>query len=499
MEDNILIINKQASALIKQKNYSGALGMLSKCLALLKPLKESAGLLKLYSITYSNLSILYKETGKIKQSIKCLQKLIEVEKRIPGARYNSVNAYLNICSLYSSSQDHEQALRHGLTGLLMLQKEPNLPDKYVCNLVVAYHNVGVEYEFLNRIDEAADCYEKGWELAKTRLGLSHNLTLSIKNSLVTTANHKPKLPEIPSYRTSSQHAYKRSDFILDSIHTGSTSSGVTESRNINTPRYNNDKKIPMSTIKHLNDKLKYKIDLHTQRNNEKNAATLIQAWWRGIRDRKIYKTIKIKNDIKKAALKAKIAYNEFKTLKAQLAKINLPVINQAKSPEKVSNNKNQLSNLETTKKTPTVNLNAKPKKLFNSPGTRNNNRKNSIEALSVINMNRVKPIDVGTTKNNNFISFKSNTKSRYPNTKQLSNSYITKIIKVQSFIRMCNKKIAYLKMKAATIRIQKNFRKYSCMKLFQAILKSIVLIQNQYRLYKKRSDPKPRPLKSKIY
>ena len=161
MEENITSLNKQAVALLKKKNYSGSFSLLFKSLSILSSAPESITVFKLFSLTFSNLSAAYKETGKNAEAISCLLKLVDIEKRIPENKYNTVNAYLNLCALYSANNDHELALRYGMTGLIILQKEFPLPERYVPNLIIAYHNVGVEYEFLNRIDDAIDCYKKG--------------------------------------------------------------------------------------------------------------------------------------------------------------------------------------------------------------------------------------------------------------------------------------------------------------------------------------------------
>jgi tetratricopeptide (TPR) repeat protein len=289
-----------------------------KCLKLLDSIKDTQVSYPLLSMTYSNFSALYKETGKLKESNKFLLKVIEIEKKFPANKYNSINAYLSLCSNFSLLNEHEIALRNGLTGLMLLQKEFPLPEILVSTTVIAYHNVGVEYEYLSRIQEAVDSYYKGWTLAKSRLGLTHSLTLSIKNSFLASSNSN-KLPGV-TVRTNSQYAYKRADLAEQSIHTGSTSSsGATETRNILTPRLGGNKR----RIARGFDKFKPKIDLITQRNNEKNAAVTIQAWWRGIRQRRIFKKVKMKFQLKKAAVKAQAAYQEFKMLKEQFSKKNI--------------------------------------------------------------------------------------------------------------------------------------------------------------------------------
>ena len=161
MDEIILSNNKQATGYIKSKNYRAAYSLLMNSVKMLKSTKETQNTLKLLSLLYSNLSVLYRETGKTKDSIICLSKIIETEKKIPGVKFNTINAYLTLCSIHSGNNEHDLALRYGLTGLILLQKEFPLPDKYVESMIIAYHNIGVEYEYLNKIKDAVDCYKKG--------------------------------------------------------------------------------------------------------------------------------------------------------------------------------------------------------------------------------------------------------------------------------------------------------------------------------------------------
>ena len=50
-------------------------------------------------------------------------------------------------------------------------------------LAIAYHNIGVEQEFLKRFDQSIISYTKGIEIAERYLGARHSINLTLKDSL----------------------------------------------------------------------------------------------------------------------------------------------------------------------------------------------------------------------------------------------------------------------------------------------------------------------------
>ena len=52
----------------------------------------------------------------------------------------------------------------------------------VAVLAIAYHNIGVEQEFLKRLDQSLHSYRKGVEIAETHLGHEHGITITSKYS-----------------------------------------------------------------------------------------------------------------------------------------------------------------------------------------------------------------------------------------------------------------------------------------------------------------------------
>ena len=79
-----------------------------------------------------------------------------------------------------------------------------LPLDVYCTLVIAYHNVAVEREFLEQWDQAAMAHKQGHEIAEKCLGPAHPLTqtmLSNCNAVLSKAAKKGKTTGPPAVAT----------------------------------------------------------------------------------------------------------------------------------------------------------------------------------------------------------------------------------------------------------------------------------------------------------
>jgi len=86
---------------------------------------------------------------------------------------------------------HEEALSHSMQALILLQEEMilkningNEGDEKVDRtsvLVIAYHNIGVQYEFLHNFEDALNYYNKAVEFSMLLLGADHKITINVKN------------------------------------------------------------------------------------------------------------------------------------------------------------------------------------------------------------------------------------------------------------------------------------------------------------------------------
>ena len=91
--------------------------------------------------------------------------------------------YLNINSIYSAQNLHDKALSYGLKALSLLLAANDKDNNVWTSLIVSYHTVGQEYEFLNRKQEALNVYRNGLDVAKEKLGKNHKLTQSLRKKV----------------------------------------------------------------------------------------------------------------------------------------------------------------------------------------------------------------------------------------------------------------------------------------------------------------------------
>ena len=97
------------------------------------------------------------------------------------------DTHLNLCAILSGIGKHDIAYIHGLKALTFLQSEVyeriqrGDPLKTRCSILcIAYHNLGSELEFLDRMEDALATYKKGIKFAEKYLNSTDTLTVSLK-------------------------------------------------------------------------------------------------------------------------------------------------------------------------------------------------------------------------------------------------------------------------------------------------------------------------------
>ena len=87
-------------------------------------------------------------------------------------------------------------MEHAQSALILLQEElfsgamsgtdgnSGVAQKVdrIAVLAIAYHNIGVEQEFLKRHEQSLHSYRKGVDIAETHLGNDHGITITLRNS-----------------------------------------------------------------------------------------------------------------------------------------------------------------------------------------------------------------------------------------------------------------------------------------------------------------------------
>jgi len=186
--------NLLAMTYLQQGNYDLALELLQKAEILTE--RDQKG----YAVTCNNLACYYRKQGKLRNALKYLQKALKIESGI-GKTVNASDTHLNICAVQSQLGRHSTALAHAQSALILLQEEllhdlkkrkeknesndgkPIKLDR-IAVLAIAYHNVGVEQEFMKKYHESSESYQKGSKIAEKYLGLDHSMTITLKNSCI---------------------------------------------------------------------------------------------------------------------------------------------------------------------------------------------------------------------------------------------------------------------------------------------------------------------------
>ncbi|OMJ89338.1 hypothetical protein SteCoe_8542 [Stentor coeruleus] len=183
LEDFILHLNRDAMNYLKEENFSLALKTLKDADKMLSTLDQNSNL-KLQAITLNNFGCFYKRINKPNVALKYLQRACEKESVEPVENVNLAGTLLNICAIYSQLGKHEMALENGCKALSLVEKCDKSAPNLVSTLIIGYHNTGVEYEFLNNLKHAVECYKTAWQFAIKQLGEGNQLTISIHKSYI---------------------------------------------------------------------------------------------------------------------------------------------------------------------------------------------------------------------------------------------------------------------------------------------------------------------------
>ena len=153
------------------------------------------------AVTYNNLACYYRRQGKLHSALNYMQKALRIESRLERVD-NPADTHLNMCAVLSQLGRHAGALEHerahsaaggalhrcrhrgrlrgGSGGAAPVSQKVDR----VAVLAIAYHNIGVEQEFLKRLDQSLHSYRKGVEIAETHLGHDHGITITIRSSYI---------------------------------------------------------------------------------------------------------------------------------------------------------------------------------------------------------------------------------------------------------------------------------------------------------------------------
>ncbi|KAF1325440.1 Tetratricopeptide repeat-containing domain, partial [Globisporangium splendens] len=207
--------NLLSMSFLQQDNCAVAIDLLKKAEILTKHHPSGK------ATTLNNLACYYRRLGKLHAAMTCLKRALEIEKKLQNVR-NAADTHLNICAVLSQLGKHQNALEQAQEALIILQEEffqskqtspghqegknvgPADAKKKnengetssssqqldrVSVMCIAYHNIGVEQEFLKDYEDSVMSYKKaslstvvGVGLAEQYLGVDHAITTTVRNS-----------------------------------------------------------------------------------------------------------------------------------------------------------------------------------------------------------------------------------------------------------------------------------------------------------------------------
>lgn len=166
---------------------------------------------RMRAITYNNFACLFRKTNKLRNAITYLELALGLEYECLNSNEEDVSVgltvsnpceiHLNICAILSQLNKHELALHHAMKALILIQDEllqitmgPSAADNLESRqtvMVIALHNIAVEYEYLKQFQSALLTYQKARDFAVKLLGDSHPFSIKMDNVLEESA-HKIK-------------------------------------------------------------------------------------------------------------------------------------------------------------------------------------------------------------------------------------------------------------------------------------------------------------------
>ena len=177
LEETVLSYNKSAMEKLRKKDFEGALGLLKEAE---KTLSKENDSVKLHSITHNNLGCFYKRSNKPKVALIYFEKALRLESEDPEEVGTLSGINLNICTLKSQQGDHEGALFFAKKALKQLLWKLDEVPSLISSAAIAYYNVGIEFEYLNKLSDAFSTFKRGWEKANHYLGKDHLITKNLK-------------------------------------------------------------------------------------------------------------------------------------------------------------------------------------------------------------------------------------------------------------------------------------------------------------------------------
>ena len=342
-EEQVIRMNKQAIEEIKLGNLQKAMNLLKNALASVKKVQDDPPKSRILTQIFNSFGNLFKKAENWEESLKFFQKCIQLENHLRDDEKGYVAlAYLSIGTVYSQLSDHTKAVKYTNQSIFLMKNLIKQHPKLVSSLVIGHYNLANEYKYLGEHSKAENLLRNALNISKDRLGPGHQLTETISKALYSVPYQKipqinkenlslgptpyGRLPIVSKKRSSSDNRdHSRHSTFRRYLETA----GPLKESFVNS-FYNPKKPAKKNPSKNFSDEDSDKsfshstwtkrIDLQRHKETERNAAVIIQSWWRGVRARRAYNEKKLKFELKQAEIRAKKAVEDLEKIKMRVSK-----------------------------------------------------------------------------------------------------------------------------------------------------------------------------------
>lgn len=202
VETLVVSCNKDGMDQLRQGELRAAFEQFKYAEAILMANQMEGDSTSLLATTCNNLGCYYKKVGKFHGALSYLRRALKLEVEMATEEVTVAGTHLNLCAVLSKLEKHDKALQHTLMALDLLNKrmsteETGAPQDVYAILAIAYHNVGLEREYMEQWDQATIAFRTGYEVAKRFLGEGHALTITLLNNSNAVLKKSKDLQEMP--------------------------------------------------------------------------------------------------------------------------------------------------------------------------------------------------------------------------------------------------------------------------------------------------------------
>jgi len=183
----IVSCNKDGMDCLRQGQHKAAFDQFKYAEAILLANQLEGDNTAMMATTCNNLGCYYKKIGKYHGALSYLRRALKMEVELHTNQVTLAGTHLNLCAILSKLEKHDKAVQHALVALDLMNRVIGRAEKGVHQddytvLAIAYHNVGLEREFLEQWDQAATSFRTGYEVAKRFLGEQHALSITLNHN-----------------------------------------------------------------------------------------------------------------------------------------------------------------------------------------------------------------------------------------------------------------------------------------------------------------------------